>query len=74
MNVTLKASPQVVTVNGSRTWVWSGRTDSGIEVTAFIARLTTPADTDARFRAELEANGIVEADGAPAKFGGTQPG
>lgn len=55
MKVTLESTTRVVTLNGLPARIWEGRTESGIQVHAFITRIAVDKDADLReFEAELE--------------------
>jgi hypothetical protein len=59
MKVTLESTTKIVDINnGVKARLWEGRTDSGIEVHAFITRIAVDKDAapevHARFVEELE--------------------
>lgn len=54
MKVVLESTTKLVELNGVPARLWSGTTDSGLEVHAFVTRICTPRDCDqAQFQAEL---------------------
>lgn len=57
MNITIQNTSKRVTLNGIEARVWEGKTDSGIQVVAFISRLAVsaaePPEVHDIFRNEL---------------------
>jgi hypothetical protein len=54
MKVELTSTTMIVELNGVPARIWEGKTDTGIPVYAFIARICAPSEADqTQFRAEL---------------------
>jgi hypothetical protein len=55
MKITLESTSKIVELNGVPARIWEGKTDTGIEVHAFITRLAVHKDDDAtQFEVELQ--------------------
>lgn len=56
MKIILESTSQVVNLDGVETRVWEGKTESGIPLTAFIARVAVDQDDDyEQLEAELKS-------------------
>lgn len=54
MKITIENTDQIVQVNGLPARIWEGKTDSGIEITCFIARIGVDAANNcSQFEKEL---------------------
>jgi hypothetical protein len=46
MRIVLESTPQLVELDGVAVRVWEGRTERGVRVTAFVARLAVDAEAN----------------------------
>lgn len=54
MKITLESTSKVVQLDGVAARIWEGKTESGIEVHAFITRIAVHKDSDnSQFESEL---------------------
>ena len=55
MKITLQSTEKVVTLNGLPARIWEGKTESGIEVHAYITRIAVEKTNDtSEFERELQ--------------------
>lgn len=54
MKITIESTDKIVLVNGVSARVWDGTSESGVELVAFVTRITVRSDADnSQFEAEL---------------------
>ena len=74
MKITIESTDKIVTLNGVPARIWQGKTDSGVELHAYVTRVAVrndaPAEEQARFARELQEHAAPSADvqGIPTRL------
>lgn len=63
VKITLESTTKVCTLNGIQVRVWEGKTEAGVPMCAFIARVAVSRDEDvAQFDRDLQACRVPSAE------------